>query len=349
MRRRFLHRKGKVNIMAESRVFQKVQGITVEGIGSSVQNFLRRKGLVVQGGKAGQGYLVQAKEDDSWKKIAGMSTATQVEISDVGGGILVNVGNGNWSDKVGAGVLGWFVFPPLAVSAVVGTMQQTKLPGEIFSQIERYISTGGKDMYMGMDFTNAQAGYQICPHCGSEIPEGQSFCSSCGKSLTRTCPGCKKEVPLNLDFCPSCGSKMDAVSAVSCPKCGAQMAADAAFCISCGASLKTPQVPASAGEAAVLTVVSGPLQGAAYNFSGEITIGRDPAQCSVVLPSDLAGISRRHCSLCVRGNTVYICDHHSSAGTFLANGQRLTAEQWIPVSGAFYLGSTQNMFSVGVK
>ena len=336
--------------MAESRVFQKVQGVTVEGIGRSVQNFLRRKGLIVQGGKAGQGYLVQAKEDDSWKKIAGMSTAIQVEISDVGGGIMVNVGNGNWSDKVGAGVLGWFVFAPLAVSAVVGTVQQSKLPGEIFAQIERYVAAGGKDMYAGMDFTNAQAGYQICPHCGSEIPEGQSFCSSCGKSLTKTCPGCKKEVPLNLEFCPNCGTSMNTVPTVTCPKCGAQMAEGATFCVSCGTNLQTPKAPlAPSGDKAVVTVVSGPLQGAAYNFSSDITIGRDPAQCSVVLPSNLAGVSRKHCSLRVKDNAVYICDHHSSSGTYLANGQKLTPDQWTPVNGAFYLGSTQNMFSVSVK
>ena len=47
--------------MAESRVFRKAEGITIEGIGRSVQNFLRSsKGLVVQGGKAGEGYGVQA-------------------------------------------------------------------------------------------------------------------------------------------------------------------------------------------------------------------------------------------------------------------------------------------------
>ena len=75
--------------MAESRVFRKAEGITIEGIGRSVQNFLRSsKGLVVQGGKAGEGYVVQAKEDDSWKKVAGMSSAIEVQISDTGSGIL---------------------------------------------------------------------------------------------------------------------------------------------------------------------------------------------------------------------------------------------------------------------
>ncbi|MCM1298475.1 MAG: zinc ribbon domain-containing protein [Firmicutes bacterium] len=335
--------------MADSRVFQKLPGIGVDGIGRSVQNYLRRKGLMVQGGKAGQGYLVQAKDDDSWKKISGMSSAIQVEISDVGSGILVNVGNGNWSDKVGAGVLGWFVFAPLAVTAIVGTVQQSQLPGEIFSHIERYIATGGKDMYLGGDFTNAQAGYQVCPHCGSEIPEGQSFCSSCGQSLTKTCPGCKKEVPLNLDFCPCCGTKMDSIPTVTCPKCGAKMAEGATFCVSCGTNLVTPQAPVPSGGAAVVTVVSGPLRGAAYNFSSDITIGRDPARCSIVLPSDLPGISRKHCSLRVQNKSVYICDHNSTSGTFLANGQKVASEQWTPVSGAFYLGSTQNMFSVSIK
>lgn len=75
--------------MAESRVFRKAEGITIEGIGRSVQNFLRSsKGLVVQGGKAGEGYVVQAKEDDSWKKVAGMSSAIEVQISDTGSGYI---------------------------------------------------------------------------------------------------------------------------------------------------------------------------------------------------------------------------------------------------------------------
>ena len=135
--------------MAESRVFQKVNGVTIEGIGRSVQNFLRSsKGLVVQGGKAGEGYIVQAKEDDSWKKVAGMSSAIEVQISDTGNGILVNIGNGQWSDKIGAGVLGWFVFAPLAVTAIVGSVQQKKLPGEIFDHIERYVANGGNDLYV---------------------------------------------------------------------------------------------------------------------------------------------------------------------------------------------------------
>ena len=52
--------------MAESRVFQKVNGVTVDGIGRSVQNFLRSsKGLVVK---------VEKPEKDMWFRLR-MTTA----------------------------------------------------------------------------------------------------------------------------------------------------------------------------------------------------------------------------------------------------------------------------------
>lgn len=222
--------------MAELRVFQKANGVTIEGIGRSVQNFLRSsKGLVVQGGKAGEGYIVQAKEDDSWKKVAGMSSAIEVQISDTGNGILVNIGNGQWSDKIGAGVLGWFVFAPLAVTAIVGSVQQKKLPGEIFDHIERYVANGGNDLYVGTDFVNASNGNIICPHCKSEVPSGNAFCTNCGKPLTMQCPGCNESVALDLAFCPRCGTNMNAPKTVTCISCGADLPDGSLFCKVCGA------------------------------------------------------------------------------------------------------------------
>lgn len=222
--------------MAESRVFQKTNNISIEGIGRSVQNFLHSsKGLVVQGGKTGQGYVVQAKEDDGWKKVAGMSSAIEVQISDTGNGILVNIGNSKWSDKIGAGVLGWFVFAPLAVTAIVGTVQQKKLPGEIFAHIERYVASGGQDMYNGADFVNASDGRMVCPYCKSEVPSGNSFCTSCGKPLTRQCPGCNENVAVNLAFCPKCGTDMNMPRTVKCVSCGAQLQEGSLFCTICGA------------------------------------------------------------------------------------------------------------------
>ncbi len=226
--------------MADSRLFQKSDRITLENIGRSVENMLRAKGMTVQGGKAGQGYIVQAKDADSWKTISGMSTALEVQISDSGNGILVNIGNAKWSDKVGAGVVGAFIFAPLAVTAILGSVKQKKLPEEIFAHIERFIVSGGRELYLGTDFANASAGNRICPHCGSENPVDQSFCSSCGKALNTECPGCGRAVPLGTVYCPHCGCKTDMPKMVVCVKCGAKMPDDATFCSVCGGKIEEP-------------------------------------------------------------------------------------------------------------
>lgn len=112
-----------------------------------------------------------------------------------------------------------------------------------------------------------------------------------------------------------------------------------------------PQMSAATAVAvsAQLVGVRGALQGRALDFSDQITIGRDPAQCNAVFPADTPGISRKHCSVRIEGNSLMITDHGSSSGTFLANGQRVPSGQWVTVNGVFYLGSQQNMFSVSVK
>lgn len=230
--------------MAESRLFNKREGITSEGIGRCVQHYLKNKGLTIQGGRINdRDYVVQAKQESGWRKISGMDNAIEVQITETGENFLVNIGNAKWADKIGAGVLGMFVFAPLAVTAVVGTVQQKKLPSEIFAEIERYIMSGGVDMYLQADTIAVTAGMQVCPKCKREIPIGQPFCTSCGTSLTISCPSCGKPMPLGTRFCPICGKSADAKVTISCPKCGAECDADAAFCIKCGTKLGADAAP----------------------------------------------------------------------------------------------------------
>ena len=76
-----------------------------------------------------------------------------------------------------------------------------------------------------------------------------------------------------------------------------------------------------------------------------LTIGRDSSTCSVILPPNTVGVSRRHCKLECRSDDVYIMDVGSSSGTFL-NGQRLEVNKWYKVIGNFYLGTPEIMFSI---
>lgn len=47
-----------------------------------------------------------------------MRMATTVQMIRMDDNLNVTVGQGEWSDKIGAGALGWFIAWPLAVTAV---------------------------------------------------------------------------------------------------------------------------------------------------------------------------------------------------------------------------------------
>lgn len=93
------------------------------------------------------------------------------------------------------------------------------------------------------------------------------------------------------------------------------------------------------GAPALLSASSGPLAGRSFPFRQSVTIGCDPGQCNVVLPAGTPGVSRRHCTLELRPEGVYLMDHSSSYGTFWQSGQRIAPNQWVAVTGPFCLGS----------
>lgn len=166
--------------MAESRVFAKVGGVTIDGLGRSVQNFLRNKSLTVQGGRAGQGYVVQAKSDDGWRNISGTASAIEVQISDIGTGILVNVGNGQWTDKIGAATLGWFVFalPTISCAKCGNSLPVT---AHFCDKCGTKVELENKNNEPAPEAAPApEKEAMICSGCGTELAEGDVFCSKCG-------------------------------------------------------------------------------------------------------------------------------------------------------------------------
>ena len=64
--------------MAESKIFKLKDGITDKDIASCVERFLSvEKELYAETVQTSEGYLVQAKESDSWKKFAGGCSQTR--------------------------------------------------------------------------------------------------------------------------------------------------------------------------------------------------------------------------------------------------------------------------------
>ena len=223
--------------MADSRTFVLINGITIEAVGEHlVQWFRQTKNMIAEGGPAqGGGYFVQAKDqEDGWKKISGMTKAIQIQILRADQNIIVNCDFGNWSDKVGAGVVGAFVFAPLAVTAAYGAVKQKNLPNEIFAEIERFIMMGGQSIIasVGPQIQNNQI---ECSSCHKLIEKGQKFCPYCGNKAQNECPNCGAPLDPGVRFCPNCGANV--VFERKCPTCGNDYAPGTKFCSTCGTKL----------------------------------------------------------------------------------------------------------------
>ena len=99
----------------ESRVFRLPAGMSTQVVANAVSSFLSSaKGMEVQSAETTEGYVVQGRQEkDGWKTIAGMRMATTVQMIRMDDNLNVTVGQGEWSDKIGAGALGWFIAWPL--------------------------------------------------------------------------------------------------------------------------------------------------------------------------------------------------------------------------------------------
>mgnify|MGYP002516055825 CR=1 FL=1 len=221
--------------MANSKTFVLLNGVTVEKIGEHlVAWFENTKKMQAEGGKAqGGGYFVQAKDyEDGWKKISGMSKAIQIQLIKADNNVMVNCDFGKWSDKLGAGAVGMFVFAPLAATAALGAFKQSQLPNEVFDEIEKFIMSGGVSAVLSMGGKINEDEIE-CPSCHAKNPKGQKFCKECGTKLGKTCPHCGAAIDNDTKFCPECGNST--VKENVCVKCGAAIREGEKFCPECGA------------------------------------------------------------------------------------------------------------------
>ena len=191
----------------ESRVFRIPNDMNVETLAQAVSSFLATsKAMETRIIPTTDGFVVQGRQEkDGWKTISGMRLAITVQLMNMGSMLNVTVGQGEWSDKIGAGALGWFVAWPLAVTAGIGVYQQKKLPEEVFNMIQSYIMNGGQQVLIQGAGQMIAPGRKVCPQCGAHCDDTMKFCTQCGASLSNTCPGCGAALNPGMRFCSQCG------------------------------------------------------------------------------------------------------------------------------------------------
>ena len=195
--------------MSESRVFV-LNGIGVQAVATRLENFFRsEKGMEVQSSQTTDGYVMQASQPkDGWKTLTGMRLAVTVQMTVMENHLNVTVGEGQWSDKIGAGAIGLFIAWPLAITAGMGAFKQKKLPVEIFQVIENCIMTGGQPVVVTGAGTAMTPGMMLCPNCHTQIPNGSKFCNHCGTKINNKCPNCGADIIDGSAFCADCGQKL---------------------------------------------------------------------------------------------------------------------------------------------
>lgn len=195
--------------MNESRVFM-LNGMDMQKIVTRLEGFFRtEKGMEVQSSETTEGYVMQASQPkDGWKTLTGMRLAVTVQMTVMENQLNVNIGEGQWSDKIGAGAIGLFVAWPLAITAGMGAFKQKKLPGEVFQVIETTIMTGGQPVVVTGAGQTVAAGMTVCPNCKAQLSADAKFCDRCGTRLGRKCPNCGADVKQNSVFCSECGQKL---------------------------------------------------------------------------------------------------------------------------------------------
>lgn len=195
--------------MNETRVFM-LNGTQVQDIVTRLEGFFRtEKGMDVQSSQTTDGYVMQASQPkDGWKTLTGMRLAVTVQMAVAGDQLNVSIGEGQWSDKIGAGAIGLFVAWPLAITAGMGAYKQKKLPSEVFQVIENTIMTGGQPVVVSGAGQTVADGMTLCPSCKTQLAPGSKFCNRCGAKLGQKCPNCGAEITADSAFCSECGVKL---------------------------------------------------------------------------------------------------------------------------------------------
>jgi len=224
--------------MSNSKLFKLIEGVTIDMITNGIEAFLRdKKNLQCEGMKTSQGFMLQAKQNDSWKKVIGMDSAIQIQLIPAGDMLSIDIGSGKWVDKAGAATIGMLIFAPLAITAAIGAWNQNKLPNEIFNFVEQFIMSGGKTISVSVNTGSAiQQGEVMCPNCHTANPSDSKFCVSCGTKLGLECPSCSKPIPKGVKFCPECGSPTTIKHL--CPNCNTEISDGQKFCPDCGTKIE---------------------------------------------------------------------------------------------------------------
>lgn len=185
--------------------------------------------------------------------------------------------------------------------------------------------TAAVDAFFGTDVANAQMEIDEFAAPAEQVAEQVAIPPSAA------IPAAPTERPTEVAL-------IDAQSGgqIACPICGAANNISSPFCAQCGTELPLPVPPSHDAPAAAELVGPG---GTVRELRGVMSLGRDQRNSIVVNDSS---VSRVHCRIDVRADSVLLRDLHSTNGVWV-NGRRVEHEE-LTDGDRILLGRTELVF-----
>ncbi|MCL1912871.1 MAG: zinc ribbon domain-containing protein [Eubacteriaceae bacterium] len=236
-----------------SKMFPINPDVSLELLSRGIEQFLiQREGMVCQSFQTPDGYSIQTRKQDDWKKFAMLDNAMQVNVSIAGDYFSVSTGGAKWVDKAIAGGMGMILMWPLALPLLtfssVGWWQTRQLPEKIMEFVQQFLMSSGQSIYIPPAYENpyqpqedsfaqynAQAQkYEPTPPYAPQAPGFRApQYGTTQREQEKTCPVCNALVPATSKFCPECGNSLEAPKFI-CLACNAELDKEYKFCPDCG-------------------------------------------------------------------------------------------------------------------
>ena len=177
----------------------------IDSIVAYCKQYFERQNYDVSTEKVVNGGFFSITKGGIFRTISGMKTGLNITITQIQGGLLVEMKVGLFGKQAIPAAIAMLVFWPVLIPQIYGLVQQNKLDAEAYNVIESAIHSFENYVAPLPDNT------AFCVFCGAAMPEQADFCTSCGKRVaeeTPKCSACGTELSEGSAFCHKCGAKV---------------------------------------------------------------------------------------------------------------------------------------------
>ena len=196
-----------------------------------IQGYETTKQATATGGR-----LISIVKGGTFQKVLGFQTALNIRVEPHPNGTLAAAGIGVFDQQVIPSLITVFIFWPVILAQIWGTVQQSNLDDEAINVIETSLQRHGTRVETSSVFAGASASaastagsspsggastYDVPTYAGgtpgpSSTAGGTAYSSAApsaagstaSATTTKQCPACGTEMGIAAKFCPECGTRI---------------------------------------------------------------------------------------------------------------------------------------------